>query len=211
MASATSYRPGNTEISFEIEAITQQGEQPVIAPPDARPIEELFAGIGPGPSGLFASPRNNTRAADIDQVAAAVDQFIATRNNTRLADVNQIASAINQYIATSNALPASWSEIEPLIYDLSVYQPDRINGAGAWTDGSTAGEFIDLSAVGDLDQTQAAGGVKLASDDADAVDYLMVFRKAACSADSQSLVAGNIRQIAIVYKLEGQGTNCLEV
>ena len=203
--------PGNTEISFEIEAIAQQGEQPVIAPPDARPIEELEAAIGPDPTDLFASPRNNTRAADVNQVAAAVDQFIATRNATRIADVSQIAGGINQYIANRNALPTSWSEIEPLTYGLSVYQPDRINAAGAWADNSTAGEFIDLSAVGDLDQTQAAGGVKLASDDADAVDYLMVFRKAACNNANQSLVAGSIRQIAIVYKLEGQGTNCLEV
>ena len=178
------------EISFGIEAVTQPGE-PVLAPPDARPFEELFGGIGLGSSDLFAPPRNNTRAAD----------------------VNLIASAINQFIANRNALPASWSEIEPLVGShLAFYQPDKINAAGAWGDNSVAGEFVDLSTVGDLNETQAAGGVKLASDDADASDYLMVFRKAGCSGSGQSLQAAGIREITIVYKLEGQANViCLEV
>ena len=169
---------GETEISFGIEAVTQPGE-PVLAPPDARPFEELLSGTTTG----LLSPQRDT---------------------DRQADVNRIASAINQFIATRNALPASWSEIEPMVYGLAFYQPDKINAAGAWGDNSVAGEFIDISTVGDLNETQTAGGVKLASDDADASDYLMVFRRGGCNNSDQALQAAGVREVAIVYKLEGQ-------
>ena len=173
------------EVSFGVEA-TAQTEGPVLAPPDARPLEELLSEI----STSLIGPQ---------------------RDASRQADVNQIAAGINQFVATQNALPTNWTQLEPLVQFLDTYQPSMINAADAWAAGSTAGEFIDLSTVGDLDQTQSLGGLKLAGDDADAPDHLMIFRQAACSDDRQSLVVGNSRQVVIAYKLEGQGFNCLDI
>ncbi len=37
------------------------------------------------------------------------------RNNARPADVNKIAAGVNQYIATRNALPEEWTDIQLIV------------------------------------------------------------------------------------------------
>ena len=37
------------------------------------------------------------------------------RNNARAADVNQVAAGVNQFIATRNELPEEWTDIQQII------------------------------------------------------------------------------------------------
>ena len=84
------------------------------------------------------------------------------RNNARASDVNQVASAVNQYIATRNALPTEWSQISPIIDagdKFGHFEPSSINPVTSW--GSlpatgNAGDFIDGNAF-------AVGGKPLRS------------------------------------------------
>ena len=188
-------------------------------------------------SGARRSQRNNARTADINQVAAAVNQYIAGRNQlpTDWEDIQNIVDdSFGHYIfAPTNAgmnesIPAQgWAPTLPVAHGgfLEVYtgstaptngvsstatlnpQPTTqaacTGAGGTWTAGTpgTCG-----SATG---PAQPTGNFGL--DVPAAYDQFHVFRKTSCI-DSQTVGAGGIREMALVYRLEGQTElNCLEV
>ena len=136
------------------------------------------------------------------------------RNNARSADVNQVAAAVNQYIATRNALPGTWGNIQTIIENgdkFGHYEPGNINTTKIWdnTEPATTGDFAWDTAY----TTAPTGGITGSNNDmADSADYIVVLAKAQCATGNKLPAAGGIREMAIVYKLEGQSdTICLEV
>ena len=172
------------------------------------------------------------------------------RNNARAADVNQVASGVNQFIATRNRLPATWTEISPIIDDgdkFGHFEADSINPLRSWngTHPTANGVFTVVGGTGGLPAStpvaascsvgtsttlaacNTAGGTftlasiataaplttagSIGSSEAAAADKIIVFQQAGCSTTSQ-IIQGGIREMAIVYKLEGQDDIiCLEV
>ena len=177
------------------------------------------------------------------------------RNNARTADVNQVAAAYNQYIATRNSLPEHFGQLSDIVGSgLGHYTPDRINAANSWTsssptpnapafcssstyttqtscengpDGIAHGASGDMgdaetwtpaSAVGKFDwnndyATIPATPVKLSkASDPEAADYILVLNQAKCQSGNIQPISGGIREGAIIYRLEGQNdTVCLEI
>lgn len=182
------------------------------------------------------------------------------RNNARQADINQIASAINQYIATRNRLPSTWVEISPIVddgfghydatytpgsgscsdatmtmqatctgnwdHDSDVLTPDvarvwtaiasvsnSINPQFSWsaTDPATAGVFPTVSTTGPVTPPTTPATV-IGGSDVSAADKVVVWLRGACSANNLQLEQGGIREVAIFYRLEGQSEPiCIEV
>ena len=181
------------------------------------------------------------------------------RNNARTADVNQVAAGINQYIATRNSLPVEWGDISGIIdpskfghYDkVATNSNASVNAQGAWTAGTPAapGGFDSASAgaatrhvcTTSSDNSSCTPSVPsgitpctfvtpatdcshqiptngqpsssglMGDGGADDADYVVVFREANCAGTS-TVGVGGIREMAIAYKLEGQDDIiCLEV
>lgn len=164
----------------------------ITTPENARPLEEI---LGDWLDGLTVG-------------GLGLPNPVSQQDNQRLIEVSVVSEAINRYVASNGALPANRSDIGPWL-DSPHDSPLVINAAGAWAEGSADGEFISLADIGPLNDVQAQGGVKLASDDADAINHLMVFRQATCDQiDSGLLTTGGIRQMAIVYKSPISGISC---
>ena len=129
------------------------------------------------------------------------------RNNARAADVNAIAAGVNQYIATRNELPDTWAKISAIVdptkfghYEVSSINPVSAAASKKGPTNGTAGNFVawTTSALA-LDATALTE------------DEVVVIRQAGCSGTS-AYADGGIREMAIVYKLEGQtNINCLEI
>ena len=183
------------------------------------------------------------------------------RNNARSADVNQIAAGINQYIGTRNDLPQNWGDISPIIdsafghydpganttsstsyhcagsgYSLTTANPpqcddgmgsivaavattntttttESINPIGAWNgiDPTSGGVFPTVSTTGQVTPPTTPSTV-LGGSDASAADKVVVWLRGACSDDNLKLEQGGIREVAIFYRLEGQDSPlCIEV
>ena len=131
------------------------------------------------------------------------------RNNARAADVNAIAAGVNQYIATRNALPTSWSQVSTIIdHDkFGHYETSSINELNSWSASHPAASQVF---VYDTDYAVApAATTKMRNANS---DNLVVINKAKCNATNKIAAAGGIREMVIIYKLEGQAdTICLEV
>ena len=182
------------------------------------------------------------------------------RNNARSADVNQVASAINQYIATRNRLPSTWVEISPIVDDgFGHYDATYTPGSGscsdpamttigtctgnwdhdgitttpqvprAWTaiastsksiapqfswsatDPATAGVFPTLATTGSVTPPTTPTSA-IGGSDASAADKVVVWLRGACSDNNLQLEQGGIREVAIFYRLEGQDEPiCIEI
>ena len=173
------------------------------------------------------------------------------RNNARAADVNQVAAGVNQFIASRNRLPATWTEISTIIDagdKFGHYEATSINPQFSWNTShpSADGAFTVVGGTPGLPAsvtvsatcnpvstpntqtgcTAAGGNWQLAtttvaaplttagsigSSEAAAADKVIVFQQAGCTTTSQ-IEQGGIREMAIVYKLEGQDAIvCLEV
>ena len=143
------------------------------------------------------------------------------RNNARAADVNQVAAGVNQYIATRNALPTTFADIAEIIdpskfghYDKTPSNSnDSINPANVdKSSGNVAGRFIDGSATGAvLTAPTALVAGTIWADETAAADKVAVYIKTGC-ASTTAAEAGGIREMAIIYRLEGQDSViCLEV
>ena len=175
-------------IAAELEA-TGQVATAIIAPAGARPIEESGINL-PDP----AQP---------------------DRNNARAADVNQVASGVNQYIATRNALPVQWTDIQQIIdpskfghYDKDATNANTsINPANVvGTSSNSAGQFPKYTALAAVATT---GMIHF--DEPAAVDKMVVMRETGCT-NTTTPEQGSLRQMAILYRLEGQDDIiCLEV
>ena len=174
-------------IAAELEA-TGQVATAIIAPAGARPIEESGINL-PDPAG-------------------------SQRNNARAADVNQVASGINQYIATRNALPDEWEDIQQIVdpskfghYDKTTTNSNTsINPADViGTSSNSAGQFPTYTALA------AAATGQINADEPAAADKIVVMRETGC-ANRSDHQQGSIREMAILYRLEGQDDIiCLEV
>ena len=136
------------------------------------------------------------------------------RNNARAADVNQVAAGVNQYIATRNQLPVQWTDIQQIIdpskfghYDKDVTNAnDSINPALS-VSGTVpaAGQFPTYTALG----TAAANMIHF--DEPSAADKIVVMRETGCT-NTIDHEQGGIREMIILYKLEGQDNLvCLEI
>ena len=138
-------------------------------------------------------------------IASVAGAREAQRNNARVADVNQIAAGVSQYIHTRNAHPESLSDIEPLLsLELSYYGSEgNINPADASGPGGNEAGAFPLAPV---DPT--SGNPNVFSS-----EVVIVWRQAACTGyQSNQIVAGGIREMAILYQLEGHDVpTCLEV
>ena len=143
------------------------------------------------------------------------------RNNARAADVNQVAAGVNQFIASRNRLPADWSEISTIIDDgdkFGHYEASSINPAASWITTGAPTANGDFPVVGGgatpttaIVATATALGPGDTNTTTNAADSIVVFQQAGCSSTSL-LAQGGIREMAIVYRLEGQGTQvCIEV
>ena len=183
------------------------------------------------------------------------------RNNARSADVNQIAAGINQYIATRNRLPGTWVEISSLVgsgfghYD-ATYTPGTgscsdstmatsgtcvgnwdhdtdpltadiprvwtaiasasksVNPQYSWsaTDPSSGGVFPTANITGTppVVTPPTIPNTVLGGSDPSAADKVVVWLQGACN--GFQLEQGGIREVAIFYRLEGQDDPlCIEV
>ena len=137
------------------------------------------------------------------------------RNNARAADVNQVAAGINQFIATRNALPEEWIDIQQIIdptkfghYDKTLTNANTsINPANSVTaTAPAAGQFPTYTA---LLATAVSGMIHF--DEPSAADKIVVMRETGCTNTSDH-EQGGIREMAILYRLEGQDNLvCLEI
>ena len=155
------------------------------------------------------------------------------RNNARAADVNHMAAAVNQYIATRNKLPTKVSHIASILENGDkfghyakitcttatppVCTSPSINEAKSWDLNSPAtdGDFHDTSGHGmpvAAHQAGTVGDATSAAASAAASDKVVILIKAACSGNEGKVDAGGIREMAIVYRLEGQDkTICIGI
>ena len=128
------------------------------------------------------------------------------RNNARAADVNQVAAGVNQYIATRNELPDTWGKISAIVdpdkfghYEVSSINPVSTVASKKGPINGTAGNFIVWATATANDATALTA------------DEIVVIRQAGCSS-STAYADGGIREMAIVYELEGQtDIVCLEI
>ena len=184
------------------------------------------------------------------------------RNNARSADVNAIAAGVNQYIATRNAIPTNLRDIATILengdkfghYDgiscttatPPVCTSDSINDANAWGPNSPGAGVIPTPAASHSANTigisgsscsivatpahnqaactaPAVGGTwitntgsppttgTIGGSGADAFDHVVIIQQAAC-ANNQTIASGGLREMVITYRLEGQDAiSCLEV
>ena len=135
------------------------------------------------------------------------------RNNARTSDISQLAGAINQYIGSQNKLPTNISDFKAAADDftkLGHYDEAQINSAASWITGfpSATGVTTWNTAY----DTAPAAGVNMYPNDGQS-DYVTIINQGGCNTAADPIKAGGIRQMAIVYSLEGQGNNffCLEV
>ena len=133
------------------------------------------------------------------------------RNNARSADVNKVAAGINQYIATRNQLPANWVAIQQIVdpskfghYDKDITAANAsINPVSASAIKKGPVTTITIFAVPDATTINTASALT--------EDEVVVMREASC-VGTTSYKKGGIREMAILYKLEGQtDVSCLEI
>ncbi len=147
------------------------------------------------------------------------------RNNARAADVNQVASGVNQFIATRNALPTAWIDIQQIIDPSKFGHYDKVTGITnasinplkSWNDthpatATNATKFIDASGFVITGVAANGTGASIGSTTvASAADKVVVFTEASC-VGTDKVGPGGIREMAIAYRLEGQDSIiCLEV
>lgn len=141
------------------------------------------------------------------------------RNNARASDVNQVAAAVGQYIATRNALPGCWQDIATIADNgdkLGHYaKPTAVTACGTADTGVSINP-VSTSAnpkgpanatLGDFPIPAAApiGSADLTEDE------FVIMRQAECT-NTTTYAKGGIREMAIIYKLEGQSDAvCLEI
>ena len=155
------------------------------------------------------------------------------RNNARAADVNQVAAGINQYIASRNALPDEWTDIQQIIDPSKFGHYDKTTGNTNTSINPQDG--FKTNAPSGTDKTKflqvytgtAPTGARINSNslpttsdpgiyrtsNIKAADTLVVLKQAGCASAGNGVVEqGGIREMAIVYRLEGQNAPiCLEV
>ena len=161
-------------------------------------------------AGARRSQRNNARAADVNQVAAAVNQYIASRNKlpikvTDIASILENGDKFGHYAKiTCTGTPAvctSPSINPPKSWDLNVPVV-----SGDFHDTSGHGMAVASSQTGTVGDTASAAAAAAAS------DKIVILIKAACSGNEGKVDAGGIREMAIVYRLEGQDdTICIGI
>ena len=130
------------------------------------------------------------------------------RNNARAADVNAVAAGANQYIATRNALPTLLNQV---VAANGIVDPDKFG-------------HYELSSINPTSATDSKGpiantGTQISPSLATprgttdlTADEVVLISKAGCNAAGNEYVSGGIREMAIVYLLEGQTTrSCLEI
>ena len=182
------------------------------------------------------------------------------RNNARTADVNQIAAAANQYLATRNALPQNWGHISGIVdnafghYDVGAATvaavpascstgavnaagtgcvtagatftaatpqtttTKSINPTGSWdgTDPNSGGVFFTLAAnttaTTPPNAANAIGATGSTTGATEAPDKVVLILRTACTGNGLQIESGGIREMVMVYRLEGQDAPiCLEI
>lgn len=128
------------------------------------------------------------------------------RNTQRRADIVQITSAVNDYISTRNQLPGSYSDIAPQLDSrppgLEHYQPDDINPAQSLNQ-STPAQDGDFPTHTPLADTPLSWMIHHDGDGSE-VDIVVVMLEASCSDESDQPDPAGIRQLVVLYRLEGQ-------
>ena len=190
-------------------------------------------------AGARRSQRNNARSSDVNQIAAGINQYIAVRNElpSEWDDIQQIIDpakfghydkATGNTNASINATN-SWG-IVPVSTEttefITVYSSGTAPSGPAFLATTTIAAvcsdptFLTASACTTASETwtPASTGTAatpttdgLGSNDTDAADLVVVFKRAGC-ADTKTVEAGGIREMAIAYRLEGQSEiSCLEI
>ncbi len=147
------------------------------------------------------------------------------RNNARASDVNQVAAGVNQYIAIRNKLPECFNDIAGIIDDGEKFghysQNQTLTACGTDDTGTISinpaksitatiptkqGDFPTFIA---LVGTAVAGNIHF--DEVTAADKVVVMRETGCNG-TDDVEQGGIREMAILYRLEGQDDIiCLEI
>ena len=131
------------------------------------------------------------------------------RNNARSADVNAIAAGVNQFIATRNALPLNWTAISGIVDETKFghYEVSSINQANS----IDAANTITPQAFPDYQALATVANGQVNSTEASAADRIVVMRETGCDGTTD-IEQGGIREMAILYRLEGQtDISCLEI
>ena len=137
---------------------------------------------------------------------AVVGARRSQRNNARTSDISQLVGAINQYIGSQNKPPTNISDFTKLGH----YDEAQINSGASWITGFPSGAGVTTwDAAYD---TAPASSVNMYPGDGQS-DYVTIINQGGCNTAADPIEAGGIRQMAIVYSLEGQGNDffCLEV
>ena len=148
-----------------------------------------------------------------DNPPPPTDTYQVDSDNSRRADINQIATAINVYIATNNKLPTQWSDINAVVlhYDDAKTNNQSINVPHTASNNrpETAGDFTWGGLFGAATTAQQVQLYPATSGqfDIDQVneDLLVIVATAKCvPSDSHGgqVEPGGQLQMAVVYKLE---------
>ena len=151
------------------------------------------------------------------------------RNNARSSDVNLVVAAVNQYIASRNKLPGQWSDINTIVETdkFGHYSTNPIPASTATTNMGVvgaAGSFWTSETSSTTNPTTLttiatrlsavlhnSTPVGWGTDVPSSYDQFHLVQKVGCNADKTDMVSGGIREMAILYRLEGQDITCQEV
>ena len=149
-------------------------------------------------SGARRSQRNNARTADVGTIVAAINNYYGSRN-----DLPDLASDIDESLVGELAYYTDTDATAvAAIFAINAYKAAKpsINGTFLTWDGiGTAANALGVAA----DNTPTAGtGTQITEDGGE--DIMVIIKQASCSTDFSEVEDGGIREMAIVYRLEGQ-------
>ena len=174
-------------------------------------------------AGARRSQRNNARTADVSQLASAINQYIGAYNKipSNWGEISPLIDSFGHYDSSASSsigcnittrttssdctATGTWGTTTTK----SVNPAKSLNGV----DPTSGGVFISVSGGPTTPQDVANGiGAKGSTTGAtEAADKVVVLQKTSCTASNQ-IEKGSIREMAILYRLEGQGTVfCIEV
>ena len=184
-------------------------------------------------AGARRSQRNNARSSDVNQIAAAINQHIAVRNSLPN-DWGQISSLVENLghydpgtgtatvpltpVPTTSAActaaggtwgPPCTGAVRTVTTTKSINPAKSLDG----TNPTTGGVFISTTG-GPTTPANAADGIGAKGSTTgalEAADKIVILQKTGCASNTQ-IEGGGIREMAIIYRLEGQdNVICLEV
>ncbi len=118
---------------------------------------------------------------------------------------------VKQAVGSDEEAPARWSDVSQRLdpVGLQLYDRAQINGrAPDWVGSAKPGDFIDFSSASSQNPVPRLAELVAAI----GTDQVLVFVTAACNYDNNAVEVGGVGDLAVAYRLEGQGDiTCVDV